>query len=209
MLDTVKNELASNRLSVRIITAYVIFLVVFFGVMILSYYLLPDGLLKNKHPLHNWDTSPLIWVSTLQIFGFNLFSVLIMQIGNLFATRINQSEKFLPYGYYGLFTQITFNALVLGTWSFSVEHESLALLGRIFRTFDIFNRAGLWEMTGQLLTVCATAKAAIVVIDGKSTFSKKLRDIRLKKEEIFTFILGIAFLLIGALVESCAIIEDY
>ena len=207
MLSIIKNQLASDKISVRIITTYIIFIILFFGVTILSYYLLPEELLKNKHPLHNWNTSSLIWVSTLQIFGFNLFSVLILQIGNLFAARIDQSEKFLPYGYYGFFTLIIFNALVLGTWSFSVEHEALPLLGRICRTFDIFNRAGLWEMTGQLFTVCATAKAAIVVMDGKSTVSKKLHEIRLEKMEVFTLIFGIVLLLIGAFIESNAIMK--
>jgi len=62
-------------------------------------------------------------------------------------------------------------------------------------------------MTGQLFTVCATAKAAIVVMDGKSTVSKKLHEIRLEKVEVFTLIFGIVLLLIGAFIESNAIMK--
>jgi hypothetical protein len=36
-------------------------------------------------------------------------------------------------------------------------------------TFDALHRAGLWEMGGQLLILCATAKMSIIMTDGNKT----------------------------------------
>ena len=45
----IRKKLTSDKLFERIITLTIIFLLVFFGVTILSYYLLPEGFLLNKN----------------------------------------------------------------------------------------------------------------------------------------------------------------
>ena len=44
----IREKLTSDKLFERIITLTIIFLLVFFGVTILSYYLLPEGFLLNN-----------------------------------------------------------------------------------------------------------------------------------------------------------------
>jgi len=175
------------------------------GVMILSYYLLPEGLLKNKHPLQNWETSDGNLVLTLQIFFYNMLSVLVIILGSLFGQKKEGETNYFSYGYLAFFALICMNGIVLGTWSFSVESVPVPLVGRITRTFDLIHRAGLWEMTGQLLITCSTAHIATVLTSGKKTTTRKIRDIRLTGPEKIVFMTGLVFMLIGAAVESIAI----
>lgn len=123
-----------------------------------------------------------------------------------FVRPEKESEtQYLSLGYQAFFTLITINAIVLGTWSFSVESESLPLITRLLRTFDLLHRAGLWEMSGQLLFTCSLTQSAIVLTNGKNTTTGKIKDIHLKRSERIAIVVGILFLLVGALVESTAI----
>jgi hypothetical protein len=200
-----RDKLTANSLKVRIIFTVILFLVLFMGVMILSYYLLPEGLLKNKHPLQNWETSDNNFVLTLQIFFYNMLSVLVIILGSLFGQKKEGETNYFSYGYLAFFALICMNGIVLGTWSFAVESAPVPLLGRITRTFDLIHRAGLWEMTGQLLITCSTAHIAAVLTSGKKTTTRKIRDIRLTGPERIVFVTGLVFMLIGAVVESFAI----
>jgi hypothetical protein len=204
-MRSIKEKLTSHDLRVRVGTAALFFLILFFGFTIISYFLLPQGILKNKHPLQQWETSIHTPVLVLQIFFYNLLSVLAILAGNLFASKKESESRYFPTGYTAFFLLVCINGVVLGTWSFSVESEAVPLLDRILRTFDLVHRAGLWEMTGQLFVVTSTARIAIVRTSGKETLTGKFNDIRLWKSEIFILALGIAFILVGALVESIAI----
>lgn len=206
MIDLIKSNLTSDRLALRIATTYVIFLVIFFLVTIASYFLLPEGFLRNKHPLQTWETTPNLLVSTLQIFSYNLISVVMIVVANLFAMK-KKSKCFMPLGYTAFFVMITLNAVVLGTWSFSVITSPVPLLDRLVRTFDIFHRAGLWEMSGQLLILCATAKIALVLTEGKETKTKNWKTIRLSKQEWIATCVGLILMAVGALIESYGIMN--
>jgi hypothetical protein len=179
----------------------------FFTVTIVSYYLLPQGLLLNKHPLRNWDTSPTLIISSLQILSFNLLSVVMILFGNIFLVRKNKSKYFMPLGYLAFFSGIILNAIVLGTWSFSVIIDAIPLIDRLVGTFDLFHRAGLWEMSGQLFILCATVNISLIITDGKETTIKSLKTIKLSKQEIIVFSIGLVLMLLGALIESYAIIN--
>jgi hypothetical protein len=161
--------------------------VIFFAITAISYFLLPEGILRSKNPTQNWDTSNSVLVSTLQIFLFNQLSVVVILIGNVFSSRKESEQTYFPVGYLAFFTQISINAITLGTWSFSVVTETVPLLDRIMGTFDILHRAGLWEMFGQLLILCATAKISMIMTDGKKTSVKSWKDVRLSKQEVFIF----------------------
>lgn len=202
----IARQLAAPRLAARVGAAYLAFLLLFFGLTVISYYLLPEGLLKNKHPLHNWTTSPDLWASTMQIWGFNLISVLVMQVGNLFARRISGTDAVLGYGYYGFYVQVALNAVVLGTWSFSMAQAAVPLGERIVRTFDLAHRAGLWEMSGQLLAVCATARRAWIVSEGKTETVRPWAQVRPSAAEAAVLLLGVALMFAGAYIESAAIL---
>lgn len=204
-MNYLRQKLSSDRVGVRIIAALILFFILFFGVMTISYYFLPEGLLKNKNPLQNWEASVNTFVLTLQIFFYNQLSVLLILLGSLFAKKKDGEKNYLSVGYTAFFLFISINAIVLGTWSFSVTSEAVPLLGRFTRTFDLVHRAGLWEMLGQLLITCAAAQIATVRTSGKKTITRKFKDIHLSAGEKVAFLGGLALMLVGAVVESVAI----
>lgn len=201
----IHNKLGSTSLKERIVWTVIVFLSLFFICVIVSYYFLPEGILKNKNPLHKWDTSNNVFLSTLQIFGFNLISVLVIIVAGLFGQKKPYHKQYLSIGYVAFFALICLNGITLGTWSFSVESTSVPLFARFLRTFDIVHRAGIWEMFGQLLITCATAHISIVLTNGNETNTKNIRSIHLLKIEQMAVVLGIVMMIIGAIVESIAI----
>ena len=102
---------------------------------------------------------------------------------------------------------IILNAITLGTWSFTVNTNSVPLMERVLRTFDIMHNAGLLEMYGQLLITCALAMKYLVMTEGKNTTTRKIRDLRMERSEIITIIGGLLLMFAGALVESHAILR--
>ena len=200
-----REKLSSNNLTERIIGTAILFFILFFGAMFISYFLLPEGLLKNKNPLQSWETSDNTLILTLQIFFYNLLSVLVIALASLFGNKKASDANYLSFGYMAFFALISVNGIVLGTWSFSVESEAVPLLGRITRTFDLVHRAGLWEMTGQLLITCANAHIATVLTSGKETATRNIRKIQLTNSEKAALMVGIVFILIGAIIESISI----
>ena len=207
LFNRIKRNLTSDDVFLRIITTYICFLLVFFSVTIVSYYLLPQGLMLNKNPLKNWDTSPNLIISSLQILAFNLLSVVVILFGNTFLVRRNKSQYFVPLGYLAFFAGIIINAVVLGTWSFSAVTDAIPLISRLIGTFDIFKRAGLWEMSGQIFILCSTVNISLIITDGKETSTKNWKTIKLTKKEIIVFSVGLILMLLGALIESYAIIN--
>lgn len=204
-MKTFRSKLSGDRLCERIFISMILWAMIYFGVMLLSYFLLPEGLLKNRNPLQNWETSENTFVLILQIFFYNQLSVLILIGASLFAKKREGETNYLSLGYLTFFTLMVINGLVLGTWSFSVESEPVPLLRRFIRTFDLLHRAGLWEMMGQLLITCSVARIAVVLTSGKNTITRKLSDIRLSMPEKRGLAFGLVLMLIGAVVESLAI----
>lgn len=201
----IHDKLGSVNLKERILWAFILFLALFFTCVVVGYYFLPEGILKGKNPLQNWDTSKNIALSTLQIFSFNSISVLVIIAAGLFGQKKSYHKNYLSIGYVAFFSLICLNGIVLGTWSFSVESVPVPLFARFLRTFDLFHRAGLWEMLGQLMITCATAHISIILTNGKDTQTKTIRSIRLLKTEQWVIVLGIVLMIIGAVVESIAI----
>lgn len=205
MFQFFREKLSSNSLKQRILYLFLLFLILFFGVTIISYFLLPEGFLKSKNPLQNWETSSNTFILTLQIFFYNMLSVAVIVFGSVFGQKKESQTNYFSIGYLALFTQICINAVVLGTWSFSIAGEAIPLSDRLLRTFDITRRAGLWEMMGQLLIACAVAHIATILTNGKKTITRKIRDIRLTKAETIVLLTGFALMLVGAIIESIAI----
>lgn len=201
----IHDKLGSPDVKERLLWSIFLFIILFFAVVVLSNYVLPQELLKGKHPLQNWDTSQNIFVCTMQIFGFNSISAIVMVAANLFSQKKSYHKNYLAIGYVAFFALICFNAVILGTWSFSVESAPVPLWGRILRTFDLAHHAGLWEMLGQLFIVSATVPIGIVITNGRDTTTRSIRSVQLSRSELWVLISGILLMLIGAVVESIAI----
>ena len=100
---------------------------------------------------------------------------------------------------------IGLNAVILGTWSFSIEVPNITLMDRMIGIFDIVHRAGILEMIGQLFITCSLAKIGIVLTNGMNTCTKKIKAVHLNKQEIIVFVMGIFLMMIAAIIESGAI----
>jgi hypothetical protein len=57
----------------------------------------------------------------MQIFFYNMLSIILIFSGSLFGTRKEDEQDYLSLGYLAFFATICINAITLGTWSFSVE----------------------------------------------------------------------------------------
>ncbi len=200
-----RQKLSSNSLRQRLSFTVLLFIILFFGVMTVSYFLLPEGVLKNKNPLQNWETSDNTAILTMQIFFYNMLSVLMIAFASLFGKKKESETNYLSVGYLVFFVQICINGIVVGTWSFALGGEAIPFLNRITRTFDLAHRAGLWEMAGQLLITCSLAHISAVLTSGNDTITRKIRSIRLNKGEALALIVGFALMLAGAVIESIAI----
>jgi fucose permease len=202
----IREKLTSDKLFERIITLTIIFLLVFFGVTILSYYLLPEGFLLNKNNGTNFNTSTNIIICTLQIFAWNMISVVAIFIGSLFSKKNNDQQQYLSLSYFVFIVLILLSAITLGTWSFSFKTESVPLLERIISMFNITERAGLVELYGMLLITCSLANKSLVMSIKNKTITKKMKDIKWNKKEIICAICGMLLMLIAAFIESKSII---
>ena len=202
----IREKLTSDKLFERIITLTIIFLLVFFGVTILSYYLLPEGFLLNKNNGTNFNTSTNIIICTLQIFAWNMISVVAIFIGSLFSKKNNEQQQYLSLSYFVFIVLILLSAITLGTWSFSVNTESVPLLERIISMFNITERAGLVELYGMLLITCSLANKSLVMSIKNKVVTKKMKDIKWNKKEIICALCGMLLMLIAAFIESKSII---
>ena len=202
----IREKLTSDKLFERIITLTIIFLLVFFGVTIFSYYLLPEGFLLNKNNGTNFNTSTNIIICTLQIFAWNMISVVAIFIGSLFSKKNNDQQQYLSLSYFVFIVLILLSAITLGTWSFSFKTESVPLLERIISMFHITERAGLVELYGMLLITCSLANKSLVMSIKNKTITKKMKDIKWNKKEIICAICGMLLMLIAAFIESKSII---
>ena len=202
----IREKLTSDKLFERIITLTIIFLLVFFGVTILSYYLLPEGFLLNKNNGTNFNTSTNIIICTLQIFAWNMISVVAIFIGSLFSKKNNDQQQYLSLSYFVFIVLILLSAITLGTWSFSFKTESVPLLERIISMFNITERAGLVELYGMLLITCSLSNKSLVMSIKNKTITKKMKDIKWNNKEIICAICGMLLMLIAAFIESKSII---
>lgn len=200
-------NITQEKVYKRVLSSFVVFYFIFFIVVVLSYYLLPEGFLKSKNSIADFETSKNVWFQALQIFAYNCISVILLIVGNFFSTS-KYDGIYLPYGYLGLMVQFILNGITLGTWSFTAVTQSApALSVRLLRTFDIFHRAGIWEMTGQIIIVSSLANIAIIRINGKETTCRKRKEWYPTKMEIDIAFFGLILMIVGAIIESIAILS--
>ncbi len=205
MIKFVRKKLYSDNVWSRIAMLICIFCFAFFGVTIISYYLLPKGFLSNQSNMKDFETSTSLLVCTLQIFFFNMISVLCILVASIFSRK--KGEIYVSSGYYCFVLFVIINAITLGTGSFSEVVVDVALFERIISMFHITKHAGLVEMLGQVLIACSLANKSLVMTDGKQTTTRKLKEINYTKTEIAVFAFGLIIMFLGALIESNTIIK--
>jgi hypothetical protein len=193
----------------RIGWMYASFFLLLIPVFVLSNFLLPEGILRGKHPIIKaLELSPVLWISTLQIFGYNLiFSSLVIG-ANIFARKSRVCpERFIPLGYLAFWGLPVTIALYMWTWSQDVVTVAPPLHQRFLRLFDIVNRGGFWELSGYLLLASTSFKFTLHYIDGKREVAgKSWRDVSMTASEKILLALAFVFVLCGALIESYGII---
>ena len=140
------------------------FIAWFFIAAIISYFTLPDGILRSSNEAKDVSEQSSFLAFVFSIVIRNLIPAIGLCIGCLAAIRIRNCNY--PFAYLGLFTMFTINGVTLGTWSFSVTHEAVpGLFPRLLRTFDLLHRAGLWEMVGQKTSNLQKVKYSVSSVD--------------------------------------------
>lgn len=205
MIKFIRKKLYSDNVWSRIAMLICIFCFAFFGVTIISYYLLPKGFLSNLSNMKDFETSTSLLVCTLQIFFFNMISVLCILVASIFSRK--KGEIYVSSGYCCSVLLVIIDAITLGTGSFSEVVVDVALFERIISMFHITKHAGLVEMLGSVLIACSLANKSLVMTDGKQTTTRKLKEINYTKTEIAVFAFGLIIMFLGALIESNTIIK--
>ena len=209
LLRKITDGVTDDNVYKRIGWMYVSFFVLFVPVTALSFYLLPEGVLRGKHPIISaLEFSPNLWISTLQIFGYNLIPTFLIMGANLLAQQSRLSEKYVPIGYTAFGGLTVLFAVVVGTWSFEVITAAPPLVRRFARLLDVFHHAGLLEFSAYLLAAATSFKFTLWYSNRKEIVaSRAWGDIKLTRPEKVFLILAFALLFCAAFVESYGIIH--
>ncbi len=200
--------LTDNRLSKRLGTLVVSFLALFFSVAIASHFLLPEGILRGKHPIiANMRLPEGTLAIALQILAYNMMPLSLIVLANLLAQQSRlYPERFIPLGYLAMVTLTVICAMVLGTWSFEVVTEPPTLLARLISTFNITERSGLVELFAYLLAAASSFHFTRWFSDSKKIIrSLTWRELTLPMSDRFRLTLSILLLMVAAWVEAISI----
>lgn len=207
LLEQIQSGTLDERLSRRIASLFITFFALFYLSVLLSFLLLPDGFLRGKHPLtSSWTTSPNLWISTLQIFGYNLVPTAVVVGGNLFSvpSRLVGGHS-LPQGYLGLWCLALLTGAYLGSWSFEVETPAPPFWQRLAHPLDIVHHSGFIELSAYILAAAASARWARFRVQPDGRTIRGYPSVA--PGERLVLLLAMLLLLAGALVESRAILE--
>ena len=194
----------------RVAWMYASFFLFFMPVTTLSYCLLPEGILRGKHPIiSRLQFSSNLWALTFEIFGYNLILLVLIIGANLLANQSRFSkERFVPMGYLLFWVHTVLFAVYLGTWSLGAAPIAPPLHYRLFgRLFDVAHNAGLVEFSAYLLAATASFRFTLWYSDGKTIVSsKRWRDVSLPITDRIILALAFGLLLGAAFIESNAMI---
>jgi hypothetical protein len=210
LLRQITKGVTDERVCTRIAWLYVSFFLLYVSVTVISYYLLPEGILRGKHPIiKRLQFSPHVWVSTLQIFGYKLIPTCLIIGGNLLAQQSRWvKERFVPIGYTALWGLTILFGVATGSWSFNVVTAAPPLHKRLTRMFDILHHSGLLEFSAYLLVAAASFRFTLWYSDRRTIIdSKRWGDVKLTGSETAVLIAAFALLFSAAHIESRAIIR--
>jgi len=190
----------------RISSMYVIYFLLLYSVILLSYFILPDGVLKGWNPFVNaLILSPDLHTAAVQIFIYNIIFLTILLIDGLLAMELPIFKGYyLPLSYFVLLIQIINYGIIIGTWSFEMASGTkpgiYAILARPF------TGAGLLEFSAYILMSCVSFSITKWFSNTKTVVkARPWSDIRLNAVEWAIFALSFIMLFLGALKEAYSI----
>ncbi len=208
MIRSLIQGVTDHRLTRRLGTLVVAFLALFYSVAIASYFLLPESVLRGKHPIiANMRLPEGTLAITLQILAYNLMPLSLIVLANLLAQQSRRyPERFIPLGYLAMVTLTVICAMVLGTWSFEVVTEPPSLLARLVGTLNITERSGLVELFAYLLAASSSFHLTRWFSDSKRIIrSLPWRELSLPMGDRFGLALSVLLLMVAAWVEAVSI----
>jgi len=149
MIKIIKKYTMNERFIIRFGSLLILAFIIFPIIWSLSYYFLPEGLMRGKTPTEyivGPEPSSTFIEEWFKIAGFNLMATLLVIILNLVLWI-----DLIPLGYMYPFGQIILYAVFIGTNSFFIPMPE-----RMAPSLAILTRAGPYEMIGFLLVAAAT-----------------------------------------------------
>jgi len=190
--------LGHKKVIIRFLSLYSIGLVLFFISWTISYYLLPEGMLRGVGILPKLAgnaAASRIEYEFIRIFLINLFGCTIIIIGN-YILRVS----FFSFGYLVPLAWMIMYGVVLGTNSFSISLEEA-----MAPTLAIFRRSGLYEMMAGALFAVATNTISINSSESFFSSSKpvpKDKRVPMNKEQWVAVGIAVLTLAVAALREA-------
>lgn len=148
-MKIIKKYLMNNKIIIRFTSMLILGAVIFTIFWFISYYTLPKGLLRGKtisSEIVGVTEKTNFYSEWFKITGYNLMVALVIILLNLILWL-----ETLPLGYILPYANIILYSIFLGTNSFSIPMPE-----RMAPSFEIFLRAGPYEMMGFLLIAAAT-----------------------------------------------------
>ena len=201
--------LASKSVWKRFLGLTMLYLTVFLGTIILSHFFLPEGFLRRYSEGRGGTAVSDFRTVFLQIFAFNLISVVLIAFASLFAQRKAESQVFRPASLNVLLVLATLNGVILGTHSFAIQTANTGLLEKTVGLLDLSRYAALWEIAALLLFAAVMYDKNLVLRTGKNAQTRQLRQPHWSRSEIVATILAVVFLIIGALVEAKRVVDFF
>ncbi len=124
-----------TSLSKGIIQSASVFYGTFFIALFIGQYFLSEGSLRKYNTGGNISFSSNLFVSILQIFLFNLLSILAIIVANLFSKRKTAQHAYRGSGFLVLFVLGTIFGSTLGSNSFRRGKRECGVIPKIIRSF--------------------------------------------------------------------------
>ena len=209
MITSFKKGITSEKIEPRFFYIILLYMGIFIVSTVVGHLFLPEGFLANS-PTNiggRIDFSTDLVTSTLQVFLYNCISLILIVFAGLFAQRKTEADSYFPVSISCLCVLATITGLTLGTNSFGVVIENTSLVQKLIDMLNIFKYSALWEIAGQMLIVASLATKSIVLTTGKTTIVKKINQLGFTKSDIVYVGIGLLLMLIGAFIESRAILS--
>ncbi|MCW4012534.1 MAG: hypothetical protein NWF07_06015 [Candidatus Bathyarchaeota archaeon] len=194
--------LDNDNVFIRFVGLYSLGLLLFFGVWLISYTLLPEGIIRGISilgKLAGETAAETIFQEIRTILGLNLISWAFILLGN-YVLRVD----YFSYGYLIPLAWMIMYAITLGTNSFSIQMEAKMAL-----SLSVFQRSGLWEMMAACLFAVATdsisANKSASILQESIPILKENRP-PFKKEQWIAVIISLSILILAAIREAYMII---
>ena len=151
-----------DKLLVRFGALLGVVMAVFLGAWILSFFFIPEGVLRGRLVGQVLAGSDLaggsVWLEWLRIFAINLGIMLLLIV----APNVFRTEGGYPFGYSTVILLAIVCGITLGTNSFT-----FSMGGKTPPTIAIFGSSGLYEITAYVLAAAATTSISKYRLVGK------------------------------------------